>query len=189
MKYELEVDYSIAPTLHLRSNSSDFKIIHHPKRQDKRIIDLSRIRFIRAHDDPYPAGGEPGGGQAVRSGLRIVSLFLLVDLLDLRVMEEILNHPEAIPPNWRTQTNSKFTNWKRSDSLGVADFHGTTLVRKDEEGLWIPSLVGFGEEDISWDWDLSSLESRHWHWTSFGACYPRFKHFNLLNHWPNRWPE
>jgi len=119
----LVVDYGVAPSL------IDLKVKAHPKRKDIAKYDLSKIeRVLTLKSRENCISGHENLKRLKASGRT---------LLDIRVLEELLKHPELIPEEWKN---------------GRTYFWGT-IFRHSGGRLFVACLDWGGG---GWDW--------HFHW-------------------------
>jgi len=120
----LIVDYDVAPSL------VDLKIKTHPERKDIVEYDLSKIERVLT----LKPGEDSILGHKNLKRLKASGKILL----DVRVLEELLKHPELIPEEWKN---------------GVTYFWGT-IFRNSDGHLCVAYLRWLGS---SWEWDCSWL--------------------------------
>ena len=126
----LIVDYSIAPSL------VNLKIKSHPGRKDIVKYDLSRIERVLT----LKSGENRISGHENLKRLKATGKILL----DVRVLEELLKHPELIPEEWKK---------------GITYFWGT-IFRYSVGYLYVAYLLWNGSR---WDWD-DYWDGSEWYW-------------------------
>ena len=125
----LIIDYSKKPKLF------DFAIVSHPDRADMVEIDVSKIErtLVLKKGEEYISGHETL--KRLKKTKRI--------LLDARVLEELLEHPELIPDEWKK---------------GFTYFWGT-IFRDSDDDLYVRCLYWSG---VRWLWHSYWLDF-DWH--------------------------
>jgi len=138
---KLVVDYSQPFSL------LDWKLIEHPTRTDTVTIDTDDIEAITTlKDDEDYVQGEENLTRIKATGKT---------LLDARVLEELLKHPEAIPEKWKQETNGYITD---------IFFPGTVLM--DPDGYRCVLCLYW--DDGGWHWSDGWLE-RDWRASNLSA--------------------
>jgi hypothetical protein len=132
----MAVDYSIAPSL------VNLKIKAHPKRKDIVEYDLSKTeRVLTLRPGESRISGYENLKRLKATGKTP---------LDVRVLEELLKHPELIPEEWKN---------------GVTYFWGTIFCDSDGN-LYVACLRRNGDR---WDWSCDWLDG-DWNGCEPAAC-------------------
>lgn len=135
---KLKIDYSIKPSL------LDWKTLEHPDRTDTVEIDTEEIELMTT----LKKGEEYVQGSENLYRLKAMGKSTDKTLLDARIFEELMKHPEAIPEKWKEKTNG----WTK-----YVFFPGTILANPCGDRC-VMYLHWF---DGGWDWSYY-LHERGW---------------------------